>query len=201
LTRRPRQTLNLRQASASRCGINARTSPPALGRSPRVGRGAGAAPAPSDGRRVGDLPVPLAPDIAKRLPHLGAAVERPLPERLDIVGVEVQHRGGAADAKRRKDAQLGKTHRPASRPSRRTTARPASTCRRAPAGHRDAPALLGAEDARVPRGRTRRVAYDDVRGDRVPPFGEVVQGRLAHRLLLSLFLQIAHAASGDPKPA
>jgi len=73
------------------------------------------AQAPKCGQRADRRPVRpslragAAPkDLVKRLSHLGAAVDRPLPERLDIVGVEVQDRGGAADAERREDAQLGK---------------------------------------------------------------------------------------------
>src|SRR4051794_41882395 len=55
----------------------------------------GEVPAVAEG--VGDLAVAVAPEhVAERVAHLAAGVGRALPERIDVVGVELQDGGRAA---------------------------------------------------------------------------------------------------------
>jgi hypothetical protein len=63
------------------------------------------APAVAEG--IGDLTVALAPEnVLEWLSDLRAGVDRAFPDRIDVLGVQVQDGGGAADAERREDAQL-----------------------------------------------------------------------------------------------
>src|SRR5439155_27260411 len=64
---------------------------------------------PAGAEGIGDLSVPLAPEgVGERLPYLAARVDRSLPERFDVVGVEVEHRRCSPDAERGEHAQLRK---------------------------------------------------------------------------------------------
>ena len=82
------------------------------------------APAVAEG--VGDLTVALAPEnVLEWLSHLRACVDRAFPDRINVVGVQVQDGGGAANAERREGRPARETRPPTSPPSPRTTARPA----------------------------------------------------------------------------
>ena len=113
--------------------------------------------------RVGDLPVALAPEgLGQRLAHLGAAVDCALPDRVHVVGRQVQHGRGAANAERREHAHVGELigqHH-------RRGAEPEFDLHQLAARDGQPSALLGLERGGVPLGRRGGIADDEVRGDR-----------------------------------
>src|SRR4029453_13616879 len=63
--------------------------------------------APAGAEGVGDLTVALAPEsVLERLPDMRAGIDRAVPQRVDVIRIQVQNGGGAADAERRQDAPL-----------------------------------------------------------------------------------------------
>jgi 7-alpha-hydroxysteroid dehydrogenase len=66
----------------------------------------GQPPAVAEG--VGGLPVAVAPELVlQRVQHHGGCVHGTLPEDLHVLGIEMQHGGGATDGLGRKHAHLG----------------------------------------------------------------------------------------------
>ena len=95
--------------------------------------------------------------------HLRAGVDRAFPDRIDVVGVQVQDGGGAADAERREDAQLGELVRQ----HHRGISEPQFDLHELSSGKLDATPLVGAEYLLVPLGGGCRAPDDDVRRDRL----------------------------------
>ena len=111
---------------------------------------------------VGDLGVALSPEgVRERVQHLGAGVEGALPERVHVVGGDVEHDRGAAHAERGEHARFRKLvgHHHG------RVAEGELHGHQLSARQRDAAALLGAQRLRVPGRRAIGVADNDVRGD------------------------------------
>jgi hypothetical protein len=115
-------------------------------------------------KRIGDLTVAFAPEgVVEGLPHLRAGVDCTLPDRIDVVRVYVQDRGGPADAGRREDAGIGELVRQ----HHCRVSEPQLDLHQLSSGNREPASLLRAEHLHVPLRGRGRIADHEVRRDRV----------------------------------
>jgi len=118
---------------------------------------------PAVAERIGDLTVAFAPEgVVEGLLHLRAGVDRTLPDRIDVVRVCVQDRGGPA-AGRREDAGIGELVRK----HHCRVSEPQLDLHELPSGNREPASLLRAEHLHVPLRGRGRIADHEVRRDRV----------------------------------
>ena len=122
-----------------------------------VAQALGEVPAMAEGVR--ELTMALAPEgLGELVPDRGARLHRARPRRIDVLDVQLQDRGRAADGQRRDDARVGEL----AGDMHDGVAELHLDDHHGAAGQRDTAALLRAEGRRVPVHGRRRVGDDEV---------------------------------------